>query len=71
MDRHIGPIEIKKPDGEYFYTEVYREGGKLVTGTHTNACLLYDKWEVIIDDYCHEQEALEELYSMIEEDALG
>jgi len=70
MDRHIGPIEIKQPDGEYFYTEVYREGGKLVTGTFTNSCLLYDEWEVIVDEYGSEQEALQELYAMIEEDIL-
>ena len=57
MDRNIGPIEIKKPDGEYFYTEVYREGGKLVAGIHTNTCLLlYDEWEVVYGVYLELQQ---------------
>lgn len=64
-DRHIGPIEIEMPNGEYFYTEVAREGDKLVTGTFTNTGLLRDEWEVAIE--CSEQEALEELYAILEE----
>ena len=67
--KYIGPIEIKCPNGEYIYTEVCREGGKLITGTPTNNSFLRDEWEVEIEDFCDEQEALQELYSMIENSA--
>lgn len=65
-DRHLGTVEIKLPNGEYFVTEVARDGDKLVTGTFTNTGLLRDEWEVNISDYANEQEALEELYAELE-----
>ena len=69
--QHIGPIEIKMPNGEYFYTEVCREGNKLITGTFTNTGLLRDKWEVNIDEYSSVQSALEELYEELSEYTLN
>ena len=56
-DKHLGTVEIKMPNGEYFTTEVCREGNKLVTGTFTNTGLLRDQWEVDV----------EELYTILEE----
>jgi hypothetical protein len=70
-NRYIGPIEIKRPDGEYFYTEVCREGDKLITGTFTNNSFLRDQWEVSVEEYYSEQAALEELYAELEEYAQG
>jgi len=67
--KHIGPIEIALSNGEYLYTEVCREDNKLITGTPTNNSFLRDEWEVNIEDFCSEQEALQELYAMIEESA--
>ena len=55
------------PNGEYFTTEVCREGNKLVTGTFTNTGLLRDQWEVDVEEYYCQQEALEELYTILEE----
>lgn len=66
-DNNLGPVEIKMRNGEYFYTEVCREGNKLVTGTWTNNGLLRDEWEVDIDDHGSLQEALQELYMILEE----
>ena len=66
-DNYIGPVEIRMSNGEYFYTEVCREGNKLITGTFTNNSLLRDEWEVDIDDHSSLQEALNELYAMLEE----
>jgi hypothetical protein len=66
-DRHYGTVEIELPNGEYFVTEVVRDGDKFITGTCTNTGLLRDKWEVNISDYAHEQEALEELYAELED----
>jgi hypothetical protein len=66
IDTHIGPIEIKMPNGEYFFTEVCREGNKLITGTFSNAGLLRDRWEVNIDDYYSSlQESLDGLYDIL------
>ena len=65
-DKHIGPVEIRMSNGEYFYTEVAREGNKLVTGTFCNTGLLLDPWEVDIDDPGGSlQEALQELYDIL------
>ena len=65
-DKHIGPVEIRMLNGKYFYTEVVREGNKLITGTFTNTGLLPDPWEVDIDDHGGSlQEALEELYDIL------
>ena len=55
------------PNGEYFTTEVCREGNKLVTGTFTNTGLLRDQWEVDVEEYYSQQEALQELYETLEE----
>lgn len=66
--KHIGPIEIALSNDEYLYTEVCREGDKLITGTPTNNSFLRDEWSVDIEDD-NEQAALEELYAMIEESA--
>ena len=66
-DKHLGTVEIKMPNGEYFTTEVCREGNKLVTGTFTNTGLLRDQWEVDVEEYYSQQEALEELYTTLEE----
>jgi arginine/ornithine N-succinyltransferase beta subunit len=66
---HIGTIEIDLGSGEYLYTEVCREGDKLITGTPTNNTFLRDQWEVSVEEFYSEQEALEELYAMIEESA--
>lgn len=66
-DRYIGTVEIERPNGEYFTTEVCREGNKLITGTFTNTGLLRDHWEVDVEEYYSEQEALEELYATLEE----
>jgi hypothetical protein len=66
--QHIGPIEILLEDGEYFYTEVCREGDKLITGTFTNNSFLRDddRFEVDLDDhYGSLQEGLQELYQNI------
>ena len=66
-NEHLGPIEIKMPNGEYFYTEVCRDGDKLVTGTYTNNSFLRDPWEVTISDHGSLQAAMEELYAIIDE----
>lgn len=50
-DKHYGTVEIKMPNGEYFTTEVVKEGDKFITGTFTNTGLLRDKWEVSIEEY--------------------
>lgn len=63
--RHIGTIEIDLGGGEYMYTEVCREGNKLITGTPTNNTFLRDEWEVEVEDFFSEEEALEELYEII------
>ena len=65
--KHLGTVEIEQPNGECFYTEVMRDGGKLITGTPTNAVFLRDQWEVSIEEFANEQEALQELYAMLEE----
>jgi hypothetical protein len=66
-DKHYGTVEIKMPNGEYFATEVVKEGDKFITGTFTNTGLLRDKWEVSIEEYYSHQEALQELYEILEE----
>jgi len=66
-DNNLGPVEIKMQNGEYFYTEVCREGNKLVTSTWCNTGLLRDEWEVDINDHSSLQEALQELYMILEE----
>jgi len=66
----IGPIEIKLENGDYLYTEVCREGDKLVTGTYTNNSFLRDRWEVTISDYGSQQAAMEELYAIIDESVM-
>jgi hypothetical protein len=66
-DKHYGTVEIKMPNGEYFTTEVVKEGDKFITGTFTNTGLLRDKWEVSIEEYYSHQEALQELYEILEE----
>jgi hypothetical protein len=66
-DKHYGTVEIEMPNGEYFYTEVAREGDKLITGTFTNTGLLRDPWEVDVTEYHSQQEALQELYTTLEE----
>jgi hypothetical protein len=65
--KHLGTVEIKMPNGEYFVTEVCREGDMLVTGTFTNNSFLRDKWEVSVEEFYSQQEALEELYATLEE----
>ena len=65
---NIGPIEIQMPSGETFYTEVCKDGDTLVTGTFTNTGLLRDPWEVDIRSHFGSlQEALQELYEMLED----
>jgi hypothetical protein len=66
-NKHLGTVEIKMPNGEYFVTEVCREGDKLVTGTFTNNSFLRDQWEVSVEEFYSQQEALEELYTILEE----
>ena len=66
-DKHYGTVEIKMSNGEYFTTEVVKEGDKFITGTFTNTGLLRDKWEVSIEEYYSHQEALQELYEILEE----
>ena len=66
-DKHYGTVEIEMPNGEYLTTEVVKDGDKFVTGTFTNNSFLRDMWEVDIDEYNSQQEALEELYYMIED----
>jgi len=66
----IGPIEIKLENGDYLYTEVCREGDKLVTGTYTNNVFLRDRWEVTISDHGSLQAAMEELYAIIDESVM-
>jgi hypothetical protein len=66
-DKHLGTVEIKMLNGEHFTTEVCREGDKLVTGTFTNTGLLRDQWEVSVEEYYSQQEALQELYEQLEE----
>ena len=66
-DKHYGTVEIKMPNGEYFTTEVVKEGDKFITGTFTNTGILRDKWEVSIEEYYSHQEALQELYEILEE----
>jgi hypothetical protein len=66
-NKHLGTVEIKMPNGEYFTTEVCREGDKLITGTFTNTGLLRDQWEVSVEEYYSQQEALQELYEQLEE----
>jgi hypothetical protein len=66
-DKHYGTVEIKMPNGEYFTTEVVKEGDKFITGTFTNTGLLRDKWEVSIEEYYSHQEALQELYEILED----
>ena len=66
-DKHYGTLEIKMPNGEYFTTEVVKEGDRFITGTFTNTGLLRDKWEVSIEEYYSHQEALQELYEILEE----
>ena len=66
-NKHIGTVEIKIPNGDYFVTEVCREGDKFITGTFTNTGLLRDQWEVSIEEYASPQEALEDLYATLEE----
>jgi hypothetical protein len=66
-DKHLGTVEIKMPNGEYFTTEVCREGDKLITGTATNNSFLRDQWEVSVEEYYSQQEALQELYEQLEE----
>jgi hypothetical protein len=63
----IGPIEIKQPNGDYLYVEVFRQGDELITGTFTNACFLRDEWTVCISDYGSLQEALQALYEILED----
>jgi len=69
-DKHYGTVEIKMPNGEYFVTEVVKDGDKFITGTFTNTgrfhLRLRDEWEVTISDYANEQEALAELYAELE-----
>lgn len=65
-DKHYGTVEIELSNGEYFVTEVVKDGDKFITGTFTNTGLLRDEWEVTISDYANEQEALEELYAELE-----
>ena len=65
--KYLGPIEIQLGNGDFIYTEVCRKGNKLITGTPTNNTFLRDEWEVNIEDFYSEQEALQELYAMIEE----
>ena len=65
--KHLGTVEIKMPNGEYFVTEVCREGDKLVTGTFTNNGLLRDQWEVSVEEFYSQQEALQELYTILHE----
>ena len=67
--KHLGTVEIEQPNGEHFVTEVVRDGGKLITGSPTNAVFLRDQWEVSIEEFANEQEALQELYAMLEEAA--
>jgi len=66
-NKHLGTVEIKMPNGEYFTTEVCREGDKLITGTATNNSFLRDQWEVNVEEYYSQQEALQELYEQLEE----
>ena len=66
-NNHIGTVEIKMSNGEYFTTEVCREGNKLITGTFCNTGLLRDLWEVDVEEYYSQQAALEELYATLEE----
>lgn len=64
--KHLGTVVIKQPNGDYFVTEIVRDGGKLITGSPTNAAFLRDQWEVTIEEFADEQEALEELYAIVE-----
>jgi hypothetical protein len=54
-------------NGEHFCTEVCREGDKLITGTFCNTGFIRDEWEVDINDHGSLQEALQELYMILEE----
>jgi hypothetical protein len=65
--KHIGTIEIKQENGEFIYTEVCKSEGKLITGTPTNSAFLRDEWEVSLEEFNSQDEALEALYEMIEE----
>jgi hypothetical protein len=66
-DKHYGTVEIEMPNGEYLVTEVVKEDDEFITGTFTNNSFLRDMWEVDINEYNSQQEALEELYYEIEE----
>ena len=66
-NKHILSVKIKMPNGECFYTEIVKEGNKLITGTFTKPRLLRDPWEVDIEEYRSELDALQELYANLEE----
>ena len=68
--KYVGVVEIKQPNGEYFYVEVFKDGNKLITGTFANAIFLRDEWTVDINDYCSLQEAIEDLYDMLYDAAM-
>lgn len=68
--KNVGVVEIKQPNGDYFYVEVLKDGNQLITGTFTNSVFLRDEWTVDINDYCSLQEALEDLYDMLYDAAM-
>jgi len=68
--KNVGVVEIKQPNGDYFYVEVLKDGDQLITGTFTNRMFLRDEWTVDINDYCSLQEALEDLYDMLYDAAM-
>jgi hypothetical protein len=68
--KYVGVVEIKQPNGEYFYVEILKEDNLLITGTFTNTIFLRDEWTVDINDYYSLQEALEDLYDMLYDAAM-
>jgi hypothetical protein len=68
--KNVGVVEIKQPNGDYFYVEVLKDGDQLITGTFTNSMFLRDEWTVDINDHCSLQEALEDLYDMLYDAAM-
>jgi len=65
--KHIGAIETKDANGAWVYTHICKSEGKLITGTPTNNTFLRDEWEVSLEEFYSEDEALQALVEMIEE----
>ena len=65
--KYIGAIETKDANGAWVYTEVCESEGKLITGTPTNNTFLRDEWEISLEEFNSQDEALEALHEMIQE----